>query len=320
MNNQPLVSIIIPVYNGDPYLREAIDSALAQTYPNIEVIVVNDGSPDGGKTERIAQSYGDRIRYFYKENGGVASALNFGIANMQGEWFSWLSHDDLYLPEKIQMQMDAAARLGGGEPCVVRCSTASMDENGRPVFRPQRCVDGRFSAIQMYEMHALKEIGLYGCTLLIHKTVLNVCGPFDEELKTTQDEDYWARILFAGTPFLSVPEVLVKIRIHAGQTTNRLSDRLAAEEGMLIEKEIRYYRADKTAGRPFLFLLACKQAKEQRKQQKDRLLGVLKQDAPLSIKQRALVHLYTVTGFAYAWIKKAYRAIIIKKHRGPQFD
>ena len=85
--NIPLVSIVIPVYNGGQYMREAIDSALGQTYPNCEVIVVNDGSKDDGQTEAIAMSYGDRIRYFSKPNGGCGSALNVGIANMRGVFF-----------------------------------------------------------------------------------------------------------------------------------------------------------------------------------------------------------------------------------------
>ncbi len=73
------ISIIIPVYNGSNYLRHAIDSALRQDYPNFEVIVVNDGSNDNDETEKITLSYGDKIRYFKKENGGVATALNYGI-------------------------------------------------------------------------------------------------------------------------------------------------------------------------------------------------------------------------------------------------
>ncbi|TFG59465.1 MAG: glycosyltransferase family 2 protein, partial [Deltaproteobacteria bacterium] len=84
MGLRPLVSIVIPVYNGSDYLREAVDSAMAQTYADVEVLVVNDGSDDGGKTEAIALSYGDRIRYFRKENGGVASALNLGVREMRG--------------------------------------------------------------------------------------------------------------------------------------------------------------------------------------------------------------------------------------------
>ena len=102
---EPLVSIVIPVYNGENYLREAIESALSQTYESIEILVVNDGSTD--QTEQIAGAYGDRIRYFYKPNGGVASALNLAIREMKGEYFSWLSHDDFDYPEKIELLMKA---------------------------------------------------------------------------------------------------------------------------------------------------------------------------------------------------------------------
>ena len=110
MNNDK-VSIIIPAYNASNYLSQAIDSALAQSYHNIEIIVVNDGSNDNGATEAIALSYGDKIKYIYKENGGSSSALNTGIQMMTGEWFSWLSHDDLYMPDKIKAQMDYLTKL-----------------------------------------------------------------------------------------------------------------------------------------------------------------------------------------------------------------
>ena len=99
------VSIIIPVFNGANYLREAIDSALKQTYENIEVLVINDGSDDNGKTEAIARSYGDKLRYFHKENGGVASALNLGIKEMAGEYFSWLSHDSQLEQDEVSMML-----------------------------------------------------------------------------------------------------------------------------------------------------------------------------------------------------------------------
>ena len=76
---EPKISIVIPAYKAANYLAEAIDSALAQTYSNVEIIVVNDGSPDDGATAAVAKSYGDKIRYFEKENGGSSSALNRGI-------------------------------------------------------------------------------------------------------------------------------------------------------------------------------------------------------------------------------------------------
>ena len=92
-------------------MREAIDSALKQTYDNIEVIVINDGSEDEGETEKIAFSYGDKIRYYSKSNGGVATALNLGIEKMKGDYFSWLSHDDMYMPEKISNEIEQLQTL-----------------------------------------------------------------------------------------------------------------------------------------------------------------------------------------------------------------
>ena len=107
----PLVSIIIPVYNGANYLGQAIDSALNQTYKNIEIIVVDDGSNDNGSTKAIANAYGERIHYYYKENGGTGAAINYGISLMHGEYVSWLSHDDLYKPDKIEKQVAFAEKI-----------------------------------------------------------------------------------------------------------------------------------------------------------------------------------------------------------------
>ena len=110
--SNPLVSIVIPVFNGSNFLRDAIDSALAQTYPNFEILVVNDGSSDNGKTEEVALSYGDRIRYFHQPNRGVSAALNTGIREMKGEYFAWLSHDDVFLPRKLELQVRALETEG----------------------------------------------------------------------------------------------------------------------------------------------------------------------------------------------------------------
>src|SRR5574344_1270331 len=106
MEDNSKVSIVIPVYNGSNYLKQAIDSAINQTYKNIEIIVVNDGSNDDEATEKIALSYGDKIKYYKKVNGGVASALNLALKNMTGKYFSWLSHDDLYYANKIEKQIN----------------------------------------------------------------------------------------------------------------------------------------------------------------------------------------------------------------------
>ena len=96
------VSIIIPFYNCS-FVDQAIESALNQTYPNIEVIVVNDGS-SSQFTEKVTP-YLNRIRYFEKENGGTASTLNLGIKNASGDYFAWLSSDDIFLKDKISKQL-----------------------------------------------------------------------------------------------------------------------------------------------------------------------------------------------------------------------
>src|SRR5206468_12898184 len=106
-------------FNGSNYLSQAIDSALAQTYKNIEVVVVNDGSNDGGTTEGIAHSYGERIRYFAKPNGGCSSALNRAVQVSRGSYISWLSHDDLLAPTKIERQVAFLSQQPDPSACIV---------------------------------------------------------------------------------------------------------------------------------------------------------------------------------------------------------
>lgn len=211
----PLVSIIIPVFNGARYVAEAIDSALAQSHQNLEVIVVDDGSDDGGATAAICAEYGDQIRYFRKPNGGVASALNFGISKMSGSYFSWLSHDDRYLPDKVRAQLDMM--LGHPEPVVVfgdafvidaegkRQSQTGLVERWRPAF------DARWLAL---------EGRLSGCTLLIPRTCFDQCGVFDESRPTVQDIELWYRI-GSRYKFVFCAEVLVESRVHPGQGSAR---------------------------------------------------------------------------------------------------
>ena len=232
----PLVSIIIPVYNGSNYMRSAIDSALGQTYGNCEVVVVNDGSTDA--TDEIAQGYGDRIRYFKKENGGVATALNMAIEKAKGEYISWLSHDDYYMPEKVAAQVEALAEV-------------PEDARGKLIpFCDHRIIDiagGSESdiivsdAIKNYPprtvsdiLHCLKLLYgwlVSGCSLLIPKAAFAECKEFDPALRTTQDYDMWFRMLRAGYRFFYVPRVLQASRVHNEQDSTvkrNLLDREAA--------------------------------------------------------------------------------------------
>lgn len=221
LSDFPLVSIIIPVYNGSDYLREAIDSALAQTYRNVEVLVVNDGSCDGGLTREIAQSYGDRIRYFEKSNGGVSSALNYGIRNMRGEYFSWLSHDDVYLPSKVEKQV-ALLKSADHPKCIAKCTLQFIDENSSLLPAKKKYRNQPLGEVISWE-EALRwhiEGGSFGgCNLLIPRTAFEECGLFDESLRYVQDFLMWMHFFWAGYCLVCTDESLVYNRIHKNQLT-----------------------------------------------------------------------------------------------------
>ncbi|ACM19813.1 glycosyltransferase [Geotalea daltonii FRC-32] len=207
----PKVSIIIPVYNGSNYLNQSIDSALAQTYQNIEVIVINDGSTDDLATENIAKSYGDRIRYFCKNNGGVGSALNFGLDKMTGKYFSWLSHDDIYQPNKIERQIELLRKQTNPEGVIVFSDWENIDENSSSIGC--RIIDQAEIASSIY---VVMNCTVNGCTLLIPKKCFDETASFDENLPTTQDYDLWFKMA-RKYQFLHLPESLVRYRIHSQQ-------------------------------------------------------------------------------------------------------
>ena len=206
------VTIIIPVYNGSNYVREAIDSALAQTYKNIEILVVNDGSTDEGATRDICLSYGDKITYYEKKNGGVSTALNLGIEKMTGDYFSWLSHDDLYYPDKIEKQMKELEKYD--ENTILYSNVDLIDLNGK-----------RFDTIMYdHEMltkkpdYALLRGSISGITLLIPRQAFKDCGGFDEKLRCVQDYLKWFEML-DKYKFIHMTDVLAASRVHPKQVT-----------------------------------------------------------------------------------------------------
>ena len=177
--NRPIVSIIIPVYNGSNFLMNAINSAINQTYKNIEIIVVNDGSKDDNQTEKIALSYEKKIKYYKKENGGVATALNLGIEKMNGEYFSWLSHDDEYEQEKIEKQLEFL--LSKKEYKVVGSLFKINYMNGFVKNYTQKHVP------LISNGYDILNTWVDFCSLLIHKSCFLNTGLFNEKNKTCQD-------------------------------------------------------------------------------------------------------------------------------------
>ena len=212
----PLVSIIIPVFNGENYIKKAIDSALDQTYDNIEIIVVNDGSTD--KTEQIVKSYGNRVKYFRKENHGVASAINYGIKQMNGEYFSWLSHDDKYINNKVEKQVNRLIQLKNKK--TILFSNFELIDN-------KDCFISRTFFEKKSKLELINK-GIYpvlsgmvnGNSILIHRDIFDDVGLFNESVKTSSDYEMWFKI-FKKYEHVFMEDALVCYRIHKDQDTNK---------------------------------------------------------------------------------------------------
>ncbi len=218
----PKVTIAMPVYNGGGYFRLALESALAQRYDNCEIVVVNDGSTDGGETEAMARDYGERVRYIRQENRGVAGAMNTAVANMTGDYFAWLSHDDLHLPHKTQAQIDYLARLGRRD-AILFSDYDLIGPDGHKISSVRLPRE----RISQSPMLPLLNGMINGCTLLIPAWIIRHYGPFDERLRYVQDYELWNKIL-GQHEFFHQPEILVEYRIHPDQGTNKPA---AATEG-----------------------------------------------------------------------------------------
>lgn len=209
----PKVSIVIPVYNGSNYLKDAIDSALSQTYNNLEIIVVNDGSNDEGKTKAIAESYGDKIIYLVKENGGASSALNLAIKKMTGDYFSWLSHDDMYYPNKISRQVEELQKYN--DKTILFSNYDYINPEGNKI----KSVYLNHKLLQEKPDYAVLKSNIGGITLLIPKEAFEEYGEFDLTMRCTQDYDMWFRMLNSYT-FVHMEDILAMTRIHSLQDSN----------------------------------------------------------------------------------------------------
>ena len=212
------ISIIIPVYNGSDYLAEAIESSLAQTYKNIEILVINDGSRDSGKTARVAKKYLPKIRYFAKKNGGVASAMNFGIKHMKGDYFSWLSHDDVYYPEKVAHQVAFIQKKSS--KTILYCDFELIDKMSQHIAFAK--ITPPPSSQFVYNL--IVKRFLHGCSLLIPREAFKEAGCFDITLKNAQDYELWLRMVRNGYIFTHQKEILLASRIHPNQGTNLRRD------------------------------------------------------------------------------------------------
>lgn len=219
MSFKPLVSIIIPLYNGSNYVEEAILCALAQDYDNKEIIVVNDGSNDSGAGRDICLKYKDKIIYLEKENGGCASALNYGIKAAKGEYVSWLSHDDLYLPNKLSYQVECYEKYNLDKENTVICNSGGLiDKDGRTLFHPSTNEKTKLTSLEFFSYLLFKKC-TNGCGMLIPKFVFGKGLYFNENMRFVLDWNLWLKFAANGVGAYIDSTELVKNRVHGGQVT-----------------------------------------------------------------------------------------------------
>ena len=214
----PKVSIVMPVFNGGAYFELAVQSALAQTYANIEIVLVDDGSTDEGATDaicrRFAQAHPEVVRHIKQANTGVAGALNAGIAAAEGDIFCWLSHDDLFEPDKTQRQVDFHRRLGRADAILIS-DYRLIDPEGATLHEirlphAQAAASPRLPLFKGW---------VNGCTIFAPIHLLGP-EPFDLSYRYVQDYRLWSRLV-RDHEIYHQPEMLVRYRLHPTQDSKK---------------------------------------------------------------------------------------------------
>jgi glycosyltransferase involved in cell wall biosynthesis len=218
-----LVSIIIPCYNAQAYVAEAIQSALNQTYPHCEIIVIDDGSSDGSL--EIIKSFGAAIRSESGPNRGGCAARNRGFSLSRGGWIQFLDADDRLAPNKISAQMEALRRQPGCLDQIATCAwyhfTATEEFPPTRYAFLERPGSGIDLLIELWLAHGMLNPGCW----LISRALAESIGPWDESLSADQDGEYFGRVMLAAHNVVFSPEATVGYRIpSAGNVSRAISD------------------------------------------------------------------------------------------------
>jgi glycosyltransferase involved in cell wall biosynthesis len=211
---KPLVSIILIAFNAERFIKRALASALGQTYPNIEIIVVDDGSTD--HTADVVRAFTDpRIRYFYQNNQGQGAARNRGIRESQGTYITFLDADDFYLPEKIEKQVNFLQT--NPEYQVVYCNTLHFYSERPDIFFKRK---GKYPSGDIFP-DLLHEGIINPNTFMAHQCVFEAGLMFREGRygRYAEEWDLYLRISRAGFKFGYLDEDLVVVEVREGSNT-----------------------------------------------------------------------------------------------------
>lgn len=214
----PKVSVVISTYNRAHFVSDAIDSVLNQTFKDLEIVVVDDGSTDN--TRQVLEKYGDSIHYVYQENKGRAEARNTGIKFAKGEYIAFLDDDDMWLPQKLEKQvvfLNAHPDIG-----LVHTFTKVIDEGGKPLRKATKHHLKLYKkAIKMgYAYEGMSQLCImFLSTTMVRKWCFDKVGLFDPNIPAFEDWDFYLRLALKY-PIGTIKESLVKFRQHKTHTSN----------------------------------------------------------------------------------------------------
>ncbi len=248
MITEPLVSAIIPTYNRAHIICEAVDSVLTQTYPNIEVIVVDDGSKDD--TLVRLQQYGDRIRVVSQANAGPAAARNRGIAAARGDLIAFLDSDDIWLPIKIERQVALMRRAGATVPCCLCNIMMKWNSGDRASFAIASLKPSAQEGVWLNADEVLAtRFVLFNQGIVIRREVLEKIGGFDEKIRYLEDYEFPLRLSLEGPwAYIETPLVVWRESMTNSVFKNSQRDELCTSECMVEVFETHLKRVE-TAGR-----------------------------------------------------------------------
>jgi glycosyltransferase involved in cell wall biosynthesis len=210
----PLVSVIVPAYNVADYIGDALNSVLAQTFTDYEIIVINDGSPDTEALEKVLAPYLSRIVYLKQENGGVSAARNTGIKAARGSLIAFLDGDDTWLPHYLEVQVpriQADPTIDVLYPNVIMFGDSSEAGEEFMTICPS---NGEVT----FERLLLQECNVSNCSIAKRETILRA-GLFDESLRSVEDFDLWLRVIKQGGRIAYHRDVLARYRRRQGSLT-----------------------------------------------------------------------------------------------------
>ena len=227
------ISVVVPLYNTRAYIVEAIDSILAQTRPADEIIVVDDGSTDGGPD--LLAGYGARVCVIRQANAGGATALNRGIAQATGDTIAFLDADDLWARDKLERQQS--------------------------ILLAKDSVDCVFGLVQQFDQHGVvggagtprqPQRGVSRIALLIRRTAFDRCGLFDESMRVAEFVPWYARASVLGLMTDMLDHVVAYRRIHPGNSGIVRRDQQQQESLLGLKKALDLRRQRRSAGSPVL--------------------------------------------------------------------